>query len=238
MPRIYFYYFFLFLFFLFLLFFLFSLLCSYSSQISFLSPYVILPFLFSKSLSPPLNRARGRSARRDRGRSTRRDRGRSARGDRRRSTRWDRDHGASGPHGRVRWLSWDVSTTPRCKDPNPKIPPTLASPEPSTNVNFSKKKISLMVMMLVGLFGGRENQEMERNFWVFCFVLYLLTRCKIWWVFAFGLEDWWVCLIAKKIKKWKEISGFFVSCCISLGAKFDGFLLLDWKIGMLLFSCS
>jgi hypothetical protein len=32
---------------------------------------------------------------------------------------------------------------------------------------------------LVGLFGCRENQEkMERNFWVFCFVLYL-TRCKI-----------------------------------------------------------
>jgi hypothetical protein len=42
-----------------------------------------------------------------------------------------------------------------------------------------KKKNSLMVMMLVGLFGCRENQEMERNFWVFCFVLYLLTRCKI-----------------------------------------------------------
>jgi hypothetical protein len=99
----------------------------------------------------------------------------------------------------------------------------LASPEPSTNVNFSKKKIffffidgydacgsvwfsrksrngkkflgflfcavfahSVQNLMgfcfwigrLVGLFGCRENQEIERNFWVFRFVLYL-TRCKI-----------------------------------------------------------
>ena len=32
----------------------------------------------------------------------------------------------------------DVSTTPCCRDPNPKISPALASLEPSTNVNFSK----------------------------------------------------------------------------------------------------
>ncbi len=39
-------------------------------------------------------------------------------------------------------------------------------------------------------------------------------------------------MVAEKIKKWKEISGFSVLCCIcSLGAKSDGFLLLDWKIG-------
>jgi hypothetical protein len=38
--------------------------------------------------------------------------------------------------------------------------------------------------------------------------------------------------VAEKIKKWKEISGFSILCCIcSLGAKSDGFLLLDWKIG-------
>uniref|UniRef100_A0A2N9H942 Uncharacterized protein n=1 Tax=Fagus sylvatica TaxID=28930 RepID=A0A2N9H942_FAGSY len=38
--------------------------------------------------------------------------------------------------------------------------------------------------------------------------------------------------LPEKIKKWKEISGFSVLCCIcSLGAKSDGFLLLDWKIG-------
>ena len=38
-------------------------------------------------------------------------------------------------------------------------------------------------------------------------------------------------MVAEKIKKWKEISRFSVLCCISLGAKSDGFLLLDWKIG-------
>ena len=52
----------------------------------------------------------------------------------------------------------------------------LQNPPP---MSISQIFFSLMVMMLVGLFGGRENQEMERNFWVFCFVLYLLTRCKI-----------------------------------------------------------
>ena len=46
-------------------------------------------------------------------------------------------------------------------------------------MSISQIFFSLMVMMLVGLFGCRENQEMEINFWVFCFVLYLLTRCKI-----------------------------------------------------------
>jgi hypothetical protein len=46
------------------------------------------------------------------------------------------------------------------------------------------------------------------------------------------LEDWWVCLVAKKIKKkWKEISGFSVSCCISLGAKSDGFCLRIGRLG-------
>ena len=34
---------------------------------------------------------------------------------------------------------------------------------------------SLILMMLMGLFGCREIKEKERKFWIFCFVLCLFT---------------------------------------------------------------
>ena len=71
-------------------------------------------------------------------------------------------------------------------------------------------------------------KKWKRKFWVFCFVLYLLTRCKIWWVFAFGLEDWDVVIflfIMMKIKifyymMWLLLLGYFlgnqkVKSCLS-----------------------
>ena len=39
-------------------------------------------------------------------------------------------------------------------------------------------------------------------------------------------------MVAEKIKKkWKEISGFSVSCCISLSAKSDGFCFWIGRLG-------